>query len=255
MNNYSRSIDTDAGIGIILSNFETSWVIHTVQDSLNLRFRPFAEPMPNFVDITFRQFATIMSQAPDYLDQVLVTRDQTLKEIITTISEYYNLDFIDIDEIESTELYGIAHVMYDIFVSRFTDYMVDFFINYIIDNIDNIYAYLSSDDNIKKPKEKDMTVKNYIDPKLLLIHANLNTVVLNMISYDFSLEFLLSYFTDPNTAARLSSLLSDKGDIYKNYYAIYLQDQRYMAELLTCIKLKLQSKTQEAYSIDAFANK
>ena len=53
-----------------------------------------------------------------------------------------------------------------------------------------------------------------------------------------------------NFLIRLGMILSDKGDIYKNYYASYLQDQRYMAELLTCIKLKLQSKTQEAYDIN-----
>ena len=72
---------------------------------------------------------------------------------------------------------------------------------------------------------------------------------MNMISYDIPLNTLLSYFVDQNTLYRLSMLLTDTGDIFKNHYAVYLQDQRYMADLLTSIKLKLQSNTQEAFSV------
>ena len=250
MYNYANSIDTDRAIGAILSNFETPWIIHSVQDSLNMKFRPFSEPMPNYVSILNRYFATIIDNGPDYREQICTTRDETYREIIMTICEYYNLDFNEsFDNIDSMELYGIAEVMYDIFIARFTDYIVDFFISYIMNNIDSIYAYLVNDEKIKKPKEKDMTVKSYIDPKFQIIHANLNTIILNMTTYDISLESLLFTFTDNNTATRLVNILSDKGDIYKNYYASYLNDQRYMAELLTCIKLKLQANTQSAYEI------
>lgn len=248
MENYSRSIDTDAAIGSILSNFDSAWVIHSVQDSLNIRFRPFSEPMPNFVDIVNRQFDAIINAGPEYIEQISITRDETFREIVNTICDYYNLS-IDLDSVGPTELFGIAHILYDIFVSRFTDYMVDFYIRYIMINIDSIYAYLVADESIKKPREKDMTVKSYIDPKFQLIHANLNKVILNTAAYDIPLQSLLSFFVDQPTSIRLGMILSDKGDIYKNYYASYLQDQRYMAELLTCIKLKLQSKTQEAYDI------
>ena len=252
MDNFVGSLDTDIAIGSILSNFETAWVMHSVQDSLNMRFRPFADPMPNFVDILNRQFNTIYTAADEaYRDQVVATRDTTFKEIISCICEYYNLNLVqNLDELASEELYGIAHMMYDIFVSRFTDYMINFFIGYIIQNYESIYAYLAADETIKKPREKDMPVKSYIDPKFYLIHCNLNKVILNMYSYDIPLDALFGFFVDPNTAMRLSQILSDRGDIYRNYYAIYLSDQRYMAELLTAIKLRLQTKTQEAYDIN-----
>ena len=250
MNPYTRSLDTDMAIGSILSNFESTWIMHTIQDSLNMRFRPYGEPMPNFVDILDRQFRSILDAGPDYKDQICQTRDDTYIEIINTICGYYNLEFTQsFEELSPIELYGITRTLYDIFISRFSDYIVDFYIQFIMNNIDSIYAYLAADETIKKPREKDMMAKSYISSKFQLIHANLNKVIMNMGSYDIPLESLLLSFTDPVTAARLSSILSDKGDIYKNYYAIYLTDQRYMAELLTCIKLKLQSKTQEAYDI------
>lgn len=247
MNGYVNSIDTDAAIGSILSNFETPWIMHTIQDSLNMKFRPFNEAMPNFVDILEREFNAIKPQAMDYLDKVEETRIETYKEIIQAICEYYNLDFVeDIDSLHPMELHGVARTMYDVFVSNFTYYMIRFYINYIITNLNNIYDYLSKDPEIKKVKEKENAYRNYIDPKFLLIHQNLNTVVLNMTTYDVPLNTLLSYFLDPTYAARMSQLLADKGDIYKNHYAIYLQDQRYMADVLTVIKLELQSATQNA---------
>lgn len=250
MNNYTGSIDTDMAIGSILSNFDTSWVMNTIHDSLNMKFRPFGEPMPNFVDILNRQFDSVIDAGPDYRDKINETKIETYKEIITAICDYYGLVFTEpFEEINPVELYGIAHTMYDIFISRFTDYMVHFFVTYITQNIDSIYTYLINDETVKKPRDKDIPVKSYVDPKFHIIHANLNKIVMNMISYDIPLPTLLSYFIDPITVQRLSMLLADTGDIYKNHYAVYLQDQRYMADLLTSIKLKLQSNTQEAFSV------
>ena len=250
MNNYTGSIDTDMAIGSILSNFDTSWVMNTIHDSLNMKFRPFGEPMPNFVDILNRQFDSVIDAGPDYKEKINETKIDTYKEIITAICDYYGLVFTEpFEEINPVELYGIAHTMYDIFISRFTDYMIHFFVTYITQNIDSIYNYLMNDDTVKKPRDKDIPVKSYVYPKFHIIHANLNKIVMNMISYDIPLNTLLSYFVDQNTLYRLSMLLTDTGDIFKNHYAVYLQDQRYMADLLTSIKLKLQSNTQEAFSV------
>lgn len=249
-NSFAGSIDTDMAIGSILSNFETAWVMNTVHDSLQMRFRPFAQPMPNYVDILERQFNTIIMAGPDYVEKIQETRNETYKEIIQAICGYYNLVFTKpFEEVNPVELYGITHSLYDIFVSRFTDYMIEFYIKYIINNMDSIYAYLVADENIKKPKEKDTMAKSYIDPKFQLIHANLNKIIINMTTYDVPIESLLVYFVDQNTAHTLSQLLVDTGDLYKNYYAIYLQDQRYMAQLLTRIKLELQSRTQESFNV------
>ena len=249
MDNYIGSIDTDMAIGSILSNFETPYIMNTIHQSLNMKFRPFSEQMPNFVDILQRHLDAVAHAAPDYIEKVESVRQETYKEIIQTICQYYNLSFnASFEDIQPLELYGIAHTMYDVFVSRFTFYMIDFYIRYIINNSDSIYAYLNDPNNanIRKFKEKEYSQRNYyIDPKYVLIHQNLNTVVLNMQSYDISLETLFSYFFDTAQYNRMISLLSDNGDIYKNYYASYLADNRYMADILTVIKLELQSKTQD----------
>lgn len=248
---YSHSIDTDMAIGSILSNFDSAFILHTVEDSLQMKFRPFGDAMPNFIDILNRQFDSVVDAGPDYRQQIEATRSESFKEIVDLICSYYNLQMAQpLDELNPMEAYGIARTMYDIFISNFTDYMINFYMTYIIQNMDGIYNYLLKDDNIRKPREKDKPVKSYIDDKFHLIHANLNKIIMNMTTYDIPFQVLITYFTDPNTAARISELFIDTGDIYKNHYAVYLLDQRYMADLLTCIKLRLQRRTQESLSVN-----
>ena len=250
MNGYNN-IDTDAGIGTILSNFSTEYINHVISDSLNMKFRPFGSPMPNYVDILNRHFLSISANSPDYIENVSEVRSETFKEIILKICSYYNLQFTaDLDSLDIEELYGIARTLYDIFISRFTDFMIDFFVSYIVNNSDAIYVNLEKDENTKRPKESGLySPKNYVNPKFILIHANINQIIYNMASYDISLQELLNYFLTPIQASRLGSMLVDVNDIYKNHYASYILDQRYSAGILTNIKLKLQSRTQEAIKI------
>lgn len=252
MNGYMGSIDTDAGIGTILSHFDSEYVNHIIEDSLNMKFRPFADPMPNIVDVLNRQLLSVLTNCPDYKEKVDDVRKETFIEIINKICFYYNLTFqYDTDGATTDELYGIAHILYDVFISRFTDYMIDFFVSYIVNNADSICAYLNNDENTKRPKESGLySGKNYIDPKFILIHANINQVIYNMAGYDISLQQLISNFLDLNTGNYINSMLIDNGDIYKNYYATYILDQRYAAGVITNIKLKLQSRTQEVMKIN-----
>lgn len=250
MNGYN-SIDTDYGIGTILGHFNSEYINHVITDSLNMRFRPFDGAMPNMVDILERQFVAISDNAKDYLEEVSNVRIETYKEIIEIICSFYNLTFTgDYESLNPEEIHGIAHTLYDIFISRFTSHMINFFVRYLIDNSDSIVAYLKTLENVNKPKETGVyDPKKYIDPKFILIHANVNTIMYNMTGYDIPLQILLNCFLDQSTANRIGSLLADNGDIYKNYYASYILDQRYSAGVLTNIKLLLQSKTQELMQI------
>lgn len=248
------SIETDRGIGVILSNFESDYITHVMEDSLNIenRFRPFANPMPNFVDILQRNFLATLAEAPDYRDKINDVVASTYQEIILMICKYYNLKFCMPFEMidDPAELYGVTRSLYEVFVANFTNYMVDFFTNYIIKNADQIANYLANGDYIK-PKETGLyDRKRYVDPKFILIHANINAVIQNMASYDISLYDMLNYFFDPATASRISSMLTDIGDIYKTYYASCIIDPRYSAGIITNVKLKLQSLTYENVEIE-----
>ena len=251
VNNSSWSIDTDAGIGTILGYFDSEYILHVVEDSLSIKFRPYQDDMSNMVDVLERQLMAVYANSPDYKQKVLDTRNETYAEIIRIICRYYDLTFTgDLDAMNDQEIYGIARTIYDIFVAKFTQLLIGFFTSYIINNADDIYAYLINDPRYIKPKESGAySAKNYIDPKYITIHANINQVIYNMTSYNIPLQMILDYSCDPNTAAALGNMLVDNGDIYKNKYASYIKDPMTSASLLTAVKLALQGRTQEIYNI------
>ena len=242
MNSYN--IDTDAGIGNILSNLDSDYIIHVVDDSLSKKFRPFDEPMANMIDVLERQFMLILQNAPDYTEKIKDVRKQTYVEIITRIVEYYNLSLtIDIMDIDEETIHTIAKLLYDVFIARFTDNMINFFVKYIMDNSDNIYAYLKSMDNINKPRDNGAYAKNnFLDEKFILIHANANMVIYNIAGYDINLYTLLNYFFEPSIAEYLNNIIQDNNDIYKYHYASYIKGN-FGPEVITRIKLELQSRT------------
>jgi hypothetical protein len=250
MSNYISPIDTDYGIGTILSNFDTNYILHVITDSLNMKFRPFDGPMPNMVDVLERQFQLILSNAPDYRDEVENTRIETYKEIINIISNYYSLQFRgDFDSMQPIDIYSIARTLYDIFIAKFTEYMLDFFTHYIISNSDGIATYLKNSETTNKPKDQGIfNSKNYIDPNFALIFANINQVIYNMAAYDISFADLITYFLNKSSETILN-LFVDCGDIYKNYYANHIIDQRYAPDVITNIKLRLQSYSYAAIKV------
>ena len=238
------NIDTDAGIGEILSNFDSDYIMHVVEDSLTKRFRPFDGPMPNMVDVLERQFIAVMNASPDYIDNVKDVRKETYIEIISKITSFYQLTITeDLEVMDPEYLHTIAKMLYDVFVARFTDCMINFFVSYIIDNSDTIYNYLKSMDNINRPRESGAYNKNnFIDEKFILIHANANMVIYNIAGYDIDLGVLLRYFFPAQIADSLISIIEDNNDIYKYHYASYIKSE-YAPELITRIKLELQSRT------------
>lgn len=253
MNGYD-TIDTDAGIGTILSHFSTEFINHIIEDSFNMRFRPFDTGMPNMVDVMRRQLVAVSGHTPDYIEKVKEVEDETYKEIINMIANYYQLSITaDLDTYDTLTLYSLAHTMYDIFIARFTEYMIEFFVSFIIRNSDSIYTALISTDDFKRSKDVG-TNKKCLDNKIGTIHANINTVVYSLAGYDIKLQDLLNYFLDPQTASFLGGILVDTGDIYKKHYASFILDSRYTAGILTNIKLKLQSRTYENMPINTTNN-
>ena len=241
MNNYN--IDTDAGIGSVLSYFDSDYIMHVIDDSLANKFRPFDGPMPNMVDIFERKFILTLNNAPDYREKIMEVRTETYIEIISRILDYYQLSInLDFNTTDEENIHTIAKLLYDIFIARFTDNMINFFVSYIIDNSDTIYNYLKSMDNVNKPRDNGAYAKNnFLDDKFVLIHANANMVIYNIAGYDINLNTLLKYFFDPQVADYLGSIIEDNNDIYKYHYANYIKSN-YGPEIITRIKLELQSR-------------
>lgn len=247
MNSYN--IDTDAGIGSILSNFDSDYIMHVIDDSLGKKFRPFDGPMPNMVDIFERKFISILNNAPDYREKIMDVRKETYIEIINRITSYYQLVInTDLESMDEENIHSLAKMLYDVFIARFTDNMINFFVRYIVDNADTIYSYLKTMDNINKPRDNGAFAKNnFIDDKFVLIFANANMVIYNIAGYDINLNTLLKYFFDQNIAEYIGSIIEDTNDIYKYHYAYYILST---PDIITRIKLGLQSVVYQTKDIN-----
>lgn len=252
---YFGSVDTDAGLATILSRFDSQYIVDVVSDSLKMRFRPFNLPMPNMVQIIERNFQIVYEMSPDYKEKIDQCKIDTYREFINIICNFYNLTYSEeIASMDMASLHSFSYMLYDVFVSRFTEHMIEFFSNYIVKNVDEIIAMLDSNPNTIRIKDNTMyQSKQFTDSKWILIHQNVNNILYNMTAYDITLEDMVKYFIpDPNLADWFLNLVVDNGNIYKNHYCIYIANESTAASVFTEVKFALQRKTQEQVYIGEF---
>lgn len=252
---YFGSVDTDAGLATILSRFDSQYIIDVVQDSLKMRFRPFNLPMPNMVQILERQFEIMYQMSPDYKEKIDQCKIDTYREIINIICNFYNLTYSEeVQSMDMQSLHSFAYILYDMFISRFTEHMINFFAGYIVRNVDDIIAMLDSNPNTIRIKDNTMyQSKQFTDQKWILIHQNVNNILYSMTAYDITIDQMIKYFApDPNMADWINSLIIDNGNIYKNHYCIYILNESTASNVFTEVKFALQRNTQEQVYIGEF---
>lgn len=247
-NSSIQIINSEKAVGTILSKFSTNFIMDVIDDNIKMKFRPFNVGPANFVIVLEQNYQMTKLQNPSFVNEIENNRAQTYREIINKICKFYNLQFIgeQYQELNPNDLFNLASILFDIFVSNFTNRMIEFFVRYIVNNKDDIYNSIENAEEIRKNKE--MTSygrKMYTDPKLVVIHSSLNSVIMNIASHDIPLALLLTYLTDRDTAAYLSGMIVDINDIYKNHYASYILNELTKADIFTSIKLTMQNMVSD----------
>ena len=243
-NSTIQIINSEKAVAMILSNFSSEFIMDVIDDNIKMKFRPYNVGPANFSIVLEQDFKTAKMQNPSFVDQIEEVRAKTHREIINRICMHYQLQFVgeEDDEYTPDQLATLSSILFDIFVSNFTPKMVWFFGRYIIDNKDDIYNSIENLEDLKK--NKDLTgygKRIYSDSKLIAIHANLNSVLENIAGHDIPFQVLLPYLTDPNTAAYLSQIIVDCGDIYQHHYASYILNPITRSDIFTVVKFQLQS--------------
>ena len=247
-NEASVGVYTDYGIATILSNFSEGMIEDIIKESLDYRFRPFGLRAPNYPEIIDQQLSNVKVHSTGYDAEIEEQRVGSMNTIINTILDYYKLSIVN--EIPDELLYSVCYILYQLFVSEFTERMTNFFTQYILNHIDSIINKIRMDNiNNTKASKNSYVKKIYNNQDLELVYENMSYIVDILAGLDIPFVDLVAYLSDQKTADFISTYVEDTGDIYKNHFAIYLQDNRYMSQLLTCIKLRLQYKTQEAFDI------
>lgn len=243
-NSSAQIINSERAVGTILSNFGSDFIMDVIEDNLKMKFRPFHSGSPNYVLILEQQFNVAKATNPAYIDQIEKKRMDIYREIINKICLSYNLEFVGdkYNDYNPNELFNIASLLYDIFITNFTNRMINFFVRYIIDNKEELYKTIDNAEEYRRNKEVTAYGRKiYTDPILVVIHGNLNSVLDNIAGHDIPINILIRYLTDDSISGFLMSILQDTGDLYKYHYASFITNQFTRSELFTAIKLSMQS--------------
>ena len=126
-NQTINNVNTDYAIANILNQLSFDYIYHIVNDSLNMKFRPYSAPMPNIPYSLEQNFKMQLDAVPSSRDDILQKREEANLTIIKILCDYYNLSYNASDDV-----YSDAFYLYKFLVSDFTNTVVLFYVNYII---------------------------------------------------------------------------------------------------------------------------
>lgn len=245
-----NSIDTDRELAIILSKFSDQFITDMIVESLNYKFRPFANRMPNLPYVLKLQFRDIVEHCSIETDEVVEKEMEIYQNIVQLVCQYYGLQVTT--DIPDEQLYSFVYLLYQIFVCEFSDRMLAFYSNYISMNSDQLLGMIPDDK--KSQTRSTYTKKMYSDHTIVGVYENMDTIMDIIASMDIPLYQLLVFLSDENSAQFLCSYIADTGDVYKNHFASYIRDPITRTDISTTIKIRFMNLTQDKMNLSAIDN-
>ena len=234
------NVNIDNQLTGILSQFNDDYIMDVVRDSINNKFRLYSTPKPNVVAAYEAKFKELTDGFSSNVSEIMGTRQRVYINIINMICDYYDFVFSDNDE---TDYYSVAYWLYDFLISNFTENLKNFYVLYLIREKDGIYNALNLSE-VRKENDASLSYSKRLfkDPKLAAIHCNLEYVIDQISTFNIDLWTILNYVyqSNINLPSYIFSIISDRGNFFKNYYETFVIGSKDSAEILTYIKLSLQ---------------
>lgn len=240
-NPYLFNIANEAELTSILSHYDSTYVFDVVDYAIQNRYNPSTVvQQPNVVAAWEQHFMQTKEyyNFPEFINRIEEVRIATYKEIIIRICTSFNLNFTIEDEVD---WYSAAYFLYDLFVSGFNKYMIEFFSKYIYKEKSYIYDSMGLA-ALKKNKDSSTAYgkRLYKDIKLIVINANIDKVIENLCGIDIDLGSIITTIFPRDKANYIASLVSSKGDFYREYY-VQLLHTPIRPVVLTEIRFGLQN--------------
>lgn len=247
-NTILTSISTDKAIIDILNNFSDDFIENIIEESLKYKFRPYNTRTPNHPYVFEQQFKGIYENYEgDRKDLIDEKRHDTYMKIIDILCDHYN--FAITTDIPEESLYSLTYILYQIFVTEFTDRMINLFSNYIYMNREALLNSMSDEQKSIKTTYAKKLYSDSKDQNIITLYDNMESVFNIVAGIDVPFYNLIALLSDNNTANFVASFISDCGDLYKYHYASYLINFSHRTDMMSNIKLKLVSYTLGTSSI------
>lgn len=246
INMEMSAIETDRALADILENFSGDYIQDLINRAFIWKFRPYENRMPNYAYLFEQKYIGIrdnyVGATPEVIEE---DRLQSYRLIIETICNNYNLS-VDLVNLPDENTYTLAYLLCQILLSEFTDKLIQFFTNYIINHLEELVNALPDDRrNLKSSYSK----KVYTDPMQICAYENMAYILEMVASLDIPFHDLLVSLSDPNTADFIDTYVDDIGDIYKYHFAKYIVDPSTKTQMITIIKLSFVQTTSNKINI------
>lgn len=239
----NSNINIDNALASILDKFEPNYIMDVINQSLSMKFRLYDQPMPNIVYGYEQQFSELLNGFESNRDDIAAKRQDTYISIINTLCDRYNLAFNNNDDID---YYSAAFYLYKFLVSEFTQNIITFFTNFLIQERDMLVGSLDLKDSKKNDSYMAYSIKLFKSSKMSAIHGNIGYIIQNMSTLDIDLYAILNLiYPDKKIARYIFSLITDKGNFFRDHFESYAIDAMYGPEIQTQIKLSLQTCASE----------
>ena len=238
-NRATAGIETDYEIASILNNFDDDIITDIISESLQYRLRVFGLRMANYPEILCGSINNILTHSVGHDQEIIEKKEALLLTIINTIAEYYGFEIAE--EIQPEQLYTVCYIIYQLFVSEFTDRMLNFYTQYIIDNMDSLIKYIKPEESSKSVYAK----KIYNNQELGVIYDNISKVMDVIAGLDIALPELITYLSDKTTSDFLCNYIGAVDDIFKKHFAIFITDPTTKADVITAVRFKFVGATME----------
>lgn len=246
MNNQAYELQSNNQVAVLLSQLDSDYIIGVMDDTLNQMFTSFdLIPRPNIVQSFETTFKELLNIYPADIDNINQVRMETYMTIIDHICKKYEIRFI---QTEAIDLFTLANVLYDLFISRFNIYMIDFYVRLIMNEKESLVPILNFDE-LKKSKDQNVVYNRMAfsnNDLLTVIAMQMPDVLRSLSTLEISDHTIYSYIYGPQTdiIEMLENNISPTVPLFTRFNSLLYNESLY-GSIITYIRMAFQQTISE----------
>lgn len=249
MNNQAYELQSNNQVAVLLSQLDSDYIIGVMDDTLNQMFTRFdLIPRPNIAQSFETTFKELLNIYPADIDNINQVRMETYTTIIDHICQKYEIRFI---QTETIDLFTLANTLYDLFISKFNMYMIDFYVKLIMNEKESLIPFLNFEE-LKKSKDQNVIYNKMAfsnDNLLTAIAMQMPNVLRSLSTLDISDHIVYQYIYGPQTdiIEMLENNISPTVPLFTRFNSLLFNESLYGA-IITHIRMAFQQTISEVDS-------
>lgn len=241
MNNQVYESQANNQIAVLLSQFDSDYIMEVVEDTLNQVFSHFDMiPRPNIVKSFEMIFKELLDLYPTDADNINQIRIETYETIINQICGKYELRYI---QTENIDLLTVADLLYDLFVAKLNIYMVNFYVKLLMEEKSSALSMINLEE-LRKSKDPTIVYNKMVfnnDEELVAIAINIPYILQNFANnLQIPDETVYNYIYQNKTLTdMLSECISPNVPLFNRFNSILFNRDLY-GPIITHIRVLFQ---------------